>query len=183
MKTRVHIGISVSNLEASKQFYRDLFGVEPSKVRDDYANWRLDTPAIHLALTHDPKVRRAQPHERHYGIELFDMNELNIWQTRLQKLGMPLKIEEQVTCCYAVGNKFWAQDPDGNDWEFWVRTSEAASMHAGAEDGQCCTPAGKAEAAAMGALPGARAKEGACCTPATVEAKTGAVSGSGGCCA
>lgn len=180
MKTRVHIGISVSNLEASKAFYRNLFGVEPSKVRDDYANWRLDAPAIHLALTHDPEVKRAQPHERHYGIELFDMAELSTWQARLQKLGMPLKLEEEVTCCYAVGNKFWAQDPDGNDWEFWVRTKEADAMHASAEDGQCCTPAGKAEATAMAAMPGAKAKEGACCAPATTGA--GAATESGSCC-
>lgn len=176
MKTRVHIGISVSNLEASKAFYRNLFGVEPSKVRDDYANWRLDTPTIHLALTHDPEVKRAQPHERHYGIELFDMAELSTWQTRLQKLGMPLKLEEEVTCCYAVGNKFWAQDPDGNDWEFWVRTKEADAMHASAEDGQCCTPAGKADAKAMAAMPGAKAKEGACCAPQAVGAKAGEAS-------
>ncbi|MEO0605737.1 MAG: hypothetical protein AAF211_30170 [Myxococcota bacterium] len=36
-----------------------------------------------------------------------------------------------MTCCYAVGDKFWATDPDGHEWELWVRTADAESMGSG----------------------------------------------------
>ena len=56
---------------------------------------------------------------------------------------MPYRVEEQVTCCYAVANKFWLTDPDGHEWEFWVRTDEADSMHGETAETDavgCCAP-------------------------------------------
>ncbi len=178
MKTRVHINLSVRDLAASKAFYAGLFGTAPSKERPDYANWRLDEPALHLALTADAQTPAASMQERHFGIELMEMAELSQWQTRLEKLGMPLRLEQEVTCCYAVGNKFWAEDPDGNAWEFWVRVGEADAMHASADDDQCCTPAGKAQATAMAANTAAAPKAGSCCAPKTANAKAS----EGSCC-
>ena len=169
MKTRVHVNLSVSDIERSVQFYSLLFGSQPTKVRDDYANFRLDEPGLHLALVKSPAHAGGDSSARHFGIELFENPELNDWRNRLQKAGVPLKIEEQVTCCYAVGNKFWAQDPDGNDWEFWIRSAEADAMHGDAAEA-CCTP----EAAAV-AVEASKAKDEApCCTPKTA--------GQSGCC-
>ena len=170
MKTRVHINLSVSDIERSTQFYSLLFGQQPTKVRDDYANFRLDAPGLHLALVKSPAHARNDSLSRHYGIELFDNAELGDWRSRLEKAGVALKIEEQVTCCYAVGDKFWAKDPDGNDWEFWVRTEEAELMKGETSEGACCTPQ-QAEVA----ISAAKAKdEAACCTPDTA--------GKSGCC-
>lgn len=168
-KSRIHINLSVRDIEASKAFYAELFGTEPSKTREGYANWRLDAPSLHLALVHDPAARPVGEHERHFGVELFDQGELAQWQERLEKNGVNLRLEEQVTCCYAVGNKFWAKDPDGNEWEFWVRTGEAESM-TGEENAACCSPAQKAEATAISAMPGARPVASACCAPAKATA-------------
>ena len=165
MKSRIHINLSVRDLEASKAFYAELFGAAPSKEREGYANWRLDAPALHLALVHDPAARPAGESERHFGVELFDQGELATWQARPKKKRVSLRLEEQVTCCYAVGNKFWAKDPDGNEWEFWVRTGEAESM-TGEQNAECCTPAQKEEATIVSALPGAKVVAGACCAPA-----------------
>lgn len=169
MKTRIHVNLSVSDLERSVQFYSLLFGAQPTKIRDDYANFRLDEPALHLALVKSPAHATGDSNARHFGVELFENPELNDWRGRLEKSGVALKIEEQVTCCYAVGNKFWAKDPDGNDWEFWVRTEEANAMHADKAEA-CCTP----EAAAV-AVEASKAKnEEPCCTPKTA--------GQSGCC-
>ena len=171
MKSRIHISLSVSDLHSSVAFYKALFGAEPTKQRDDYANFRLDRPGLHLALVKAPEHASGDSRARHFGIELFDNVNLSDWQARLEEAHMPLKIEQQVTCCYAVGNKFWAKDPDGNDWEFWVRTEEADAMH-GEESAaeQCCTPkqaeVAVAKAAATNAAP--------CCTPDTA--------GKSGCC-
>ncbi len=128
MRTRIHINLSVQDLDRSIAFYTRLFGEGPHKVRADYANWRLDEPGLHLALVHDPEFSKGESGE-HFGVELFENDELDGWRERAKTAGVEVRTEEQVTCCYAVANKFWAADPDGNEWEFWVRSAEAESMH------------------------------------------------------
>lgn len=165
MKTRVHINLSVSDLDKSVAFYRKLLGVAPTKTQPDYANWRLDNPAIHLALVHIPGARIADTHARHFGIELFDDRELEGWKQRVEKAGLNVRTEQEVTCCYAVADKFWAADPDGNEWEFWVRHDEAQAMHGGkgatSEEGACCGASAAENAKAMAA--------GSCCAAAKQE--------------
>ena len=41
------------------------------------------------------------------------------------------------TCCYAVQDKFWVTDPDGNEWEFFY-TKADSDVHK-IEDPSCCT--------------------------------------------
>ena len=38
---RIHINLSVKDLDRSIDYYTRLFGVGPSKIRSDYANWQL----------------------------------------------------------------------------------------------------------------------------------------------
>ena len=125
---RVHINLLVSDLEASKAFYAQLFDQPPSKVKDDYANWRLDSPAIHLALVHEPGRPRVETPE-HFGVEIHDDAQLVAWGERLEAAGFEVSHEEAVTCCYAVANKRWVRDPDGNAWELWVRHDDADTLH------------------------------------------------------
>ena len=40
-------------------------------------------------------------------------------KTRLEKEGFFAREEMDTTCCYAVQDKFWVTDPDGNEWEFF----------------------------------------------------------------
>jgi catechol 2,3-dioxygenase-like lactoylglutathione lyase family enzyme len=141
MKSRVHISLMVSDLEAAVGFYSRLFGAEASKRRPRYANFRLDTPALHLALIEGGSDASPQ---RHYGMELFDKGHLETLKAAATEAGLSLRIEEQITCCYAVGDKFWAEDPDGNSWEFWVRTDDDADSLAPIQSAEtesgCCTP-------------------------------------------
>lgn len=148
MDTRVHISIEVSDLRRSIEFYSHLFNHEPTKVREDYANFRLETPQLHLALVHQPGKTKEpgamHGNNRHFGIELFSDDKLKHWLGNVQSSGINTRVEEDVTCCYAKANKFWAQDPDGHEWEFWVRSAEADSMHGvvepKAETKACCAP-------------------------------------------
>ena len=141
--TRVHINIPVSDLEASVSFYSKVFGVAPSKRRPDYANFRLEEPALHLALVEtcglSPKaVQNGEG--QHFGIELFVDETLAAWKERVKDAGvLPHLVEEAVTCCYAVADKFWLQDPDGNEWEFWVRhDDEGDTLYSSTESTSCC---------------------------------------------
>lgn len=146
MNTRIHVSLEVSDLEQSVLFYSRLFQTEPTKRRDDYANFRMEAPGLHLALVHVPnRAPEGSGQNRHYGIELFADDHLRAWQASAEGVGLNLRVEEQVTCCYAVANKFWARDPDGHEWEFWVRQEEADSMHGEQpkvepKAKQCCAP-------------------------------------------
>lgn len=178
MKTRIHISLPVSNLDASKAFYSRLFGTAPTKEKPDYANWRLDTPALHLALVCAPQASDGSHTTRHFGVELFEDADLHEWRVRVLQAGMEVRDEEEVVCCYAKADKFWAKDPDGNEWEFWVRSQEAESMKGEvvAAEGACCAPA---SAEATAGKPAVEAAASPCCTPAQ---KTEAQSAGKGCC-
>ncbi len=130
MHFRPHISLDVTDLEAAVRFYQVIFGVEPTKRYPDYANFRLEYPALHLALVHRPDRDPSPRGDEHFGVEIFDPQTLHTWRERVEAAGVTPRIEQQVTCCYAVGDKFWVQDPDGHEWEFWVRTDEAETLYA-----------------------------------------------------
>lgn len=146
MNSRIHINLPVFDLSKSIAFYSTLFNTEPSKQKPDYANFRLEDPALHLALVLHPGLTKKEPardFDQHFGIELFDEALLNTWKNRMQTAGFsPYLEEENVTCCYAVANKFWLKDPDGNDWEFWVRANDKGkTLYRSFEaDSACCVP-------------------------------------------
>ena len=49
-----------------------------------------------------------------------------------------------MTCCYAVQDKVWAADPDGNKWEVYVVLDDDAARHPStqstccADESDCC---------------------------------------------
>lgn len=132
---RVHISIPTQKLDASVAFYQQAFGTDASKLRDDYANFRLDAPPIHLALVQTdnavPGVERG-----HYGIELPDHETLEQWRSRAQERGLLIRDDPDAACCYAIGDKFWLSDPNGYSWEFWVRTGESEVLEQ--VESHCC---------------------------------------------
>jgi hypothetical protein len=50
--------------------------------------------------------------------------------------------EENTTCCYAMQDKVWVEDPDGNMWEVFVVKADAATMHVDPAKtaAACCAP-------------------------------------------
>jgi catechol 2,3-dioxygenase-like lactoylglutathione lyase family enzyme len=143
VNSRIHINIPVSNLDNSIKFYSAIFGVEPSKQRLDYANYRVENPPLHLALVQNPEYigkNQDSDYGQHFGVELFDEPMLEFWKKRISRAGILLHIEEDnVTCCYAVANKFWLIDPDGNNWEFWVRTNDnGETLYRSFQDEKTC---------------------------------------------
>jgi len=129
--SRIHISLPVSDLDRSVAFYQTLFGQSPGKIRDDYANFRLDEPGLMLALVVRTGEARKTTNDLalHYGVELASGAELTSWRDRVRQAGLATRDEDDVVCCYARADKFWAQDPDGNEWEFWYRKADADTMH------------------------------------------------------
>ena len=125
---RVHISLPVSDVEESRRFYNTLFDQPASKEREDYINFRLDQPAIHLSLIKSSETTQSSRRE-HYGIELPSAEEFEDWERRLTgavpELAQP---EPGAQCCYAKADKVWLTDPDGNRWEIWHRTGEHSAL-------------------------------------------------------
>jgi catechol 2,3-dioxygenase-like lactoylglutathione lyase family enzyme len=131
-----HIGINVTNLEASIDFYTKLFGVEPVKVKPDYAKFLLENPRLNFTLNLREKVSGNQV--SHFGFQVKDTNEVMSQRDRLHGLGFTTRDQMNVTCCYSVQDKFWVHDPDGNAWEFFV-PKEDAQVHSGPTQSSCCS--------------------------------------------
>ena len=62
--------------------------------------------------------------------------EITLHKERLGKRRFLLRDEMDTTCCYAVQDKFWVTDPDGNEWEFFY-TKADSDVHK-IEDSSCC---------------------------------------------
>jgi len=127
-RTRIHVSIAVADLERSLRFYKILFGQEPTKVRPGYAKFEVLDPPVNYALNED---RRAGPAAgvSHFGIQVKSTGEVLDARRRFEAAGTPTRLEDATTCCYAVQDKAWVSDPDGNEWEFFVVTDGDAPVH------------------------------------------------------
>lgn len=123
---RVHVSLDVQSIDRSIAFYDKLFGERPSKVRPAYANFRLDSPPVHLALQEGRHSSGGGV--SHLGFELPDHEQLAKWQSRFEASGIDFAPENEAKCCYAKSDKLWVTDPDGYRWEVWVRTGEHEAM-------------------------------------------------------
>ena len=54
---RLHVHMSVENLDQSIRFYTTLFATEPTVVKPDYAKWMLEDPRVNFAIsTHNGRA-------------------------------------------------------------------------------------------------------------------------------
>jgi hypothetical protein len=53
---------------------------------------------------------------------------------------MVTEVEEQTTCCYAIQDKVWVNDPDGAPWEVYTVLADAPAESGLSGGGQCCIP-------------------------------------------
>ncbi len=115
--SRVQLALNVSNVDEAVDFYSKLFGVEPAKRRDGYANFAVDSPPLKLVLIENPSAAGSL---NHLGVEVFSTEEVDAAQARLAGDGLATAPEKDVTCCYAVQDKVWVDDPDGAPWEIYT---------------------------------------------------------------
>jgi catechol 2,3-dioxygenase-like lactoylglutathione lyase family enzyme len=150
-ETRVHIGLAVSDLERSIAFYRTLLGQEPTKTRPGYAKFETSEPPLNLALSTVAGPTGPTSAVSHFGVQVKSTDAVLAMIERLEAGGVPKRVEENVTCCYAVQNKVWATDPDGNKWETFVVLDNNGAQHALTAEA-CCDTAGCCTNAAPAAL-------------------------------
>ena len=127
---RMQLGLNVGDLDAAIEFYRNVFGVEPAKVRPGYANFAIAEPPLKMVLFASEKGGTIN----HLGVEV-DSTERVVDATR-HLISQGLTTEEQVgtDCCYALQDKVWVRDPDGLEWEWYTVLADTEQ----ADDGACC---------------------------------------------
>jgi catechol 2,3-dioxygenase-like lactoylglutathione lyase family enzyme len=123
-----HVSLNVSNVDASVAFYEKAFGVAASKRRPGYAKFDLQEPLLNLTMQ---EAERTGVNASHFGIQVASSEDVAAAWTRFKQAGLVTKTEENTECCYALQDKVWVEDPDGNAWEVFVVKGEAAGMGAG----------------------------------------------------
>lgn len=126
---RFHLSLNVKNLDRSVAFYRILFGMEPTKLRPDYAKFEPDDPPLVLSL--EPNGRPGPGTLNHLGVRMPTVENVLAVKRRLEQEGFHCRWEEGVECCYARQTKFWLTDPDGTLWEMYNLHEDIAHRGAG----------------------------------------------------
>lgn len=132
-----HVSLNVSNIDQSVAFYEKAFGVPASKRRPGYAKFDLEAPALNLTMTEAP---RTGINASHFGIQVASTADVVEAKQRFEAAGLATASEENTACCYAVQDKVWVADPDGNSWEVFVVKEDAPVMKEGSST--CCVPTG-----------------------------------------
>ncbi len=142
---RLHVHVTVRDVEESVKFYSALFAVGPTVEKQDYAKWMLDDPRVNFAIS----TRGASPGINHLGIQLDDEGALSDVAGRLKEAGRPILEQHEANCCYARGDKAWVTDPQGVRWETFttfgditVYGEDSVEEIPGREDerAKCCDP-------------------------------------------
>ena len=121
---RLHLHLGVKNLSESINFYKNLFKSEPTKLKEDYAQWVLEDPKINFAISTRVKTLGVD----HLGIQVDKVEELNDIRNSLDKADISTHSDGEVTCCYAKSEKSWVNDPNGVAWEAY-HTMEDAEIY------------------------------------------------------
>lgn len=160
---KAHVALNVRNVTESIEFYRKMLGIEPSKVRTGYAKFNVENPPLNLTLNQASFKERGA--FSHMGLQVASTEDVLAVRERWHQSGLLTRDEMQTNCCYAVQDKTWVHDPDGNEWEVFVVLEDNL-----AESSVCCTTAATEEPAAEAAVACSTenlqsAGASPCCTP------------------
>ena len=115
---KAHLALNVKNIGQSIEFYKKMLGIEPSKVRTGYAKFDVQNPPLNLTLNEVAFGERGAL--SHLGIQVASTDDVLAMRENWKEAGLFTRDEMQTNCCYAVQDKTWVNDPDGNEWEVFV---------------------------------------------------------------
>jgi catechol 2,3-dioxygenase-like lactoylglutathione lyase family enzyme len=165
---KAHLALNVKDVTVSLEFYRKLLGIEPSKVRTGYAKFDVQNPPLNLTL--NQHVFNERGALSHLGIQVASTEDVLTMRERWAETGLLTRDEMQTSCCYALQDKTWVRDPDGNEWEVFVVLEDNLAETAPCECGTKLDENVKAESAA------------ACCAPTPIGVTDASAVGKASCC-
>ena len=128
---RMHVMLKVNNLNESVEFYSTLFGVAPTKQKEDYAKWMLDDPRVNFSIAEREGTKGIE----HLGIEAESEEELLELRSNIDRTHGLSRNEGETTCCYANSDKSWITDPQGVEWEAFHTFGESENY---STEGEAC---------------------------------------------
>jgi len=132
-----HVSLNVTNIDASVAFYEAAFGVPATKRRPGYAKFDLLSPSLNLSMQ---EAQRTGVNASHFGIQVASSEDVAQAWTRFKEAGLRTRTEDNTECCYALQDKVWIEDPDGNAWEVFVVKADAPMMERKTSTAACCVP-------------------------------------------
>ena len=117
MSAKVHIHMHVSDLDKSRQFYREFLGAAPVKDKPGYVKFLPEWAPVNRALSSGRPAGEGVVD--HVGIQVASPALVVEHLARVKAAGIPVREEMGVNCCHANQDKFWVQDPDGVEWEVY----------------------------------------------------------------
>ena len=134
---KAHIALNVRDVGASIDFYRKLFGIDPVKVRKGYAKFDVQNPPLNISLNESDGSGPGAL--SHLGIQVASTEDVLSVRRQWTEAGLAVRDEMKTNCCYAIQDKTWVEDPDGNQWEVFVVLEDNL-----AESSACCGTSGSA---------------------------------------
>lgn len=134
---KAHLAINVKNVEQSVEFYRKMLGIEPSKVRQGYAKFDVKNPPLNFSLNETDFDGRGAL--SHLGIQVSSTEDVLAMRELWIREGLVPRDEMNTDCCYALQDKTWVRDPDGNEWEVFVVLQDNLPEKQ-AKSMSCCAP-------------------------------------------
>lgn len=122
---RLHVHLSVDNLQQNIEFYSTMFGSRPTLEHEDYAKWMLDDPRVNFAISN----RSEKLGLDHLGIQAENDEELKNIKQQLDDTQAPIEEQEGTSCCYSRSDKYWVTDPQGIAWESFHSLSEIPTFN------------------------------------------------------
>ncbi len=116
MANTFHVAVYVDSIPEAVAKYRKILGLEPAKVRPDYAKFELQDPPVIFSLN----VGGEPGTLSHLGIRYPGTGDVASEMVRVKQAEVPLLQQQGTTCCYAKADKFWVKDEDGIPWEMYA---------------------------------------------------------------
>ena len=118
MSPKVHVALNTPQFEQSVAFYRAFLGLEPVKLKPGYAKFDAADPPLNLTLNEGDAPSRGAL--SHLGIQVSSTEAVRAATERFRAAGLAFDEEHGTDCCYALQDKVWVKDPNGNRWEVFV---------------------------------------------------------------
>jgi len=128
---KFHVSLDVKNIEQSIRFYSALFDMKPTKLRPGYAKFDAEFPGVNLAL--QEKGHCCLQGLSHMGIRVPSLEQVAATKARLEAAGYKTEDEMGSTCCSALQDKVWVEDPSGYRWEVYVFRGDIEAESHGAK--------------------------------------------------
>lgn len=111
-----HVAIYVNDIPTAVEHYKRIFGLEPAKVKADYAKFEIADPPVIFSLNLGGEPGTVS----HLGIRYPGTGEVATELVRTKRQGSEVLEQKGTTCCYAKADKFWVRDADGIPWEMYT---------------------------------------------------------------